>query len=156
MKNKLGYLSLISLTFCLTACPFRFSDGGAWKNRFGTPELLLENASDECYFYLYEDESQYFKDYENKLRESIKDAAPFESSDNHSVPNDIRYFTFQASWVPATSGPNIDRLSIWENGFVRIHHKSSLGPHAYEYFSIDEAKALELVDFVFSTIESNK
>ena len=149
MKNKLGYLSLISLTFCLTACPFRFSDGGAWKNRFGTPELLLENASDECCVYLYDDQNQ-FIDENNNIREEIKDAAPFESSDNHSVPSDIRYFTFEASWVPATTGPNINQLSIWENGFVRIHHKSSLGPHEYLYFSLAEEKAEYLVDLVFS------
>lgn len=149
MKNKLIYLPLISLSLCLTACPFSFGDNGEWKKKYGTPELLLENANDECYVYLY-DEENWFKDKENTIREAIKDVAPFASGDKQSPPQDVRYFTYQANWVPATSGPNYEHLSIWRNGFVRIDHKTSLGPHEYLYFSIDEEKAAPLVDLVFS------
>ena len=154
MKNKLFYLPLISLSLCLTACPFSFSDNGEWKKTYGTPELLLENARDESHVYLYDDQNP-FKDEGNIIRDAIKEVAPFESNDNHSIPKDTQYFTYQAKWVPATTGPNYEHLSIWENGFVRIHHKSSLGPHQYLYFSINQEQAAQLVDLVFSFINSN-
>ena len=155
MKNKLLYLPFISLSLLLTACPFSFNDGGAWKDRFGTPELLLENATDRSNVYLYDDQKQ-FKDEDHAIRDAIKDIAPFEESDNHSVPKDVRYFTYEASWVPATTGPNYEHLSIWENGFVRIEHKSSLGPYEHLYFSVSEEKASLLVDWVFSVINAHE
>ena len=156
MKNKIVYIPFICLSLCLTACPFRFDDGDEWKERYGTPELLLENAKDESCVYLYEDEKQQGIDYENIVREAIKDAAPFEESDNHSVPENVRYFTYEASWIPATTGPNYEHLSIWENGFVRIEHKSSLGPYEHLYFSVSEEKASLLVDWVFSVINAHE
>lgn len=153
MKNKFIFIPLIALSFYLTACPFSFGDKGEWKKMYGTPELLLENAKDQSYVYLYEDKNQ-FKDENNVIREAIKNTCSFESNKNKKVPNDLKYFTYEASWIPATSGPNYDHLSIWENGFVRIDHKPSLGFHEYLYFSIDEVKALELVNFVFLLIEN--
>lgn len=152
IKNRpLFFIPLISLSLLLTACPFTFGDGGEWKNKYGTPELLLENSRDESYVYLYGDQNQY-KDQDNIIREAIKEVAPFEKNDSHKVPKDIQYFTYEASWIPATSGPNYEHLSIWKNGFVRIDHKSSLSSHKYLYFSIDEEKATQLVEFVFSII----
>ena len=152
MKNILLYASFISISLSITSCPFSFGDGGAWKERFGTPELLLENARDESYVYLYTDESP-FQDNGNIIKEAIKSIAPFEENDSKTVPKDTQYFTYQAEWVPATTGPNYVHLSIWKNGFVRIDHKSSLGPHEYLYFSVDEEKASTLVDLVFSMCE---
>ena len=154
MKNKIFYLPLISLSLCLTACPFRFSDNGAWKERYGTPELLLENAMDDAYVYLYDDQN-YFEDEDSVIKDAIKEAAPFENGNSQSTPKDIKYFTYVANWTPATTGPNYVHLSIWKNGFVRIHRKSSLGPHEYLYFSTSEEKATVLVDMVFSMLENN-
>ena len=151
MKNKLAFIPFTILSISLTACTFSFGDNGEWKKTYGTPELLLENAKDEAYIYLYDNEGQ-TKDTGNVIREAIKEAAPFESSSSKSKPKDIRYFTYEASWIPATSGPNYEHLSIWENGFVRIDHKTSLGPHKYLYFTMDEAKAASLVNMVFSMI----
>ena len=153
MNKKLLHVPLIGLSLYLTACRFSFGDNGEWKKTYGTPELLLKNAKDESYVYLYDNQNQ-FMDENNVIREAIKEVGPFENSDNHSIPKDIRYFTYEASWVPATTGPNYEHLSIWQNGFVRIDHKSSLGPHEYLYFSIDEEKANQLVDLVFSIIKA--
>ena len=149
MKSKFLFIPLTLFSLSLTACPFRLNDGGKWKERFGTPELLLENATDEAYIYL-NDDSAFVVDKDNVVKEAMKKAAPFENNDSHSLPKDTRYFTYQAEWVPATTGPNYEYLSIWENGFVRIDHKSSLGPHEYLYFSISEEKAFSLVELVFS------
>jgi len=154
IKNRpIFFIPLISLSFLLTACPFSFSDNGEWKKNYGTPELLLENSKNESYVYLYENQDQY-EDKDNIIRDAIKEVAPFIENDSHSVPNNIPFFTYEATWTPATTGPNYNHLSIWQNGFVRIDHKSSLGPHEYLYFSIDEGEATQLVDFVFSIINA--
>lgn len=155
MKNKLFCLPLIGLSLFLTACPFSFSDNGEWKKTYGTPELMLENARDENCVYLYDDQDL-FIDEGNIIREAIKDVAPFSKNNSHSIPKDVRYFTYEADWIPATTGPNYEHLSIWENGFVRIDHKPSLGSHKYLYFSINEEKAAPLVDLVFSIIKGEQ
>ena len=152
MKKVFLFIPLVFSSLLLTACPFSFGDNGEWKKEYGTPELLLENSRDEAYVYLFDNQKQY-KDENNTIREAIKEAAPFEESSNRSIPSDINYFTFEAMWMAATSGPNYEHLSIWKNGFVRIDHKTSLGPHEYLYFSIPEEKAITLVDFVFSLID---
>ena len=152
MKTKLLLIPIFSLSVCLTACLF---EGDEWKEKYGTPELLLENSRDESYIYLYKDQNQ-FKDKDNIIREMIKEVAPFESNNSHSLPKDTKYFTYEANWIPATSGPNYEHLSIWQNGFVRIDHKVSLGPHKYLYFSISEEKAIALVSYVFSLIETKE
>ena len=153
LRKGFFLFSLLSLPLVVHACPFSFGDNGEWKKEFGTPELLLENAMDEAYVYLYEDQGDY-RDKGNLIKEAIVEAAPFTENQSHDIPKEVRYFTYQASWVASTSGPNYDRLSIWRNGFVRIDHKTSLGPHEYLYFSIEEAKAVRLVDFVFGAIPS--
>ena len=155
LKNKFRYSYFLSLPLLLTSCIFSFGDNDEWKKEYGTPELLLENARDESYVYLYEDQNQH-KDVDNIIQEAIKKVAPFRENESSAAPDEMRYFTYEASWVPATSGPNFEHLSIWQNGFVRIDHKTSLGPHKYLYFSIDETKAAQLVDFVFSMVESAK
>ena len=152
MNTNILFVPLVCFSFGIGSCRFSFGDNGEWKKTFGTPELLLENAKDESSVYLYEDQKHY-QDIDNVIRERIKEVAPFENSDSESVPSDMRYFTYEAKWVPATSGPNYEHLSIWENGFVRIDHKTSLGPHEYLYFSIDREKAVHLVDLVFSIID---
>ena len=153
MKRKLLAIPFIALSLTLTACPFSLSENDEWKKSLGKPELLLENSKNESYVYLYEDQHQY-KDTNNIIREAIKEAAPFEEINSRSVPDDVRFFTYEASWIPATSGPNYEHLSIWQNGFVRIDHKKSLGSHKYLYFSIDEEKATTLVELVFSIIDA--
>ena len=151
-KKRFLCIPFLSLSLALSACTF--GDGGKWKEEFGTPELVLEHAMEECYVFLYEKQDEYCKDEGNLIKEAIAKAAPFTESEYRAQSSDIRYFTYQASWVAATSGPNYVHLAIWQNGFVRIDHKTSLGPHEYLYFSITPDKAISLVDYVFSTIES--
>lgn len=152
MHSKL--LSLLPMTFMLSSCIF-FRDDGSWEKEFGTPELLLENAYPKARVYLNGEDSKAgavsFLDEDKAINQAIKDSGPF-AAVTERQPGSCRYFTYEANWVPATSGPNYERLSIWEDGFVRIHHKTSLGPHVYRYFTMDEAKALALTDFAFSSV----
>ena len=152
MKAKLFLIPVLSCSLLLNAC---FLEGDEWKEKYGTPELLLENAYDKACVYLYEDQKQFYDD-NNLIKEAIIAVEPFEKASSFKIPKDVRYFTFEAKWQPATSGPNYEHLNIWENGYVRIHHKASLGAHKYEYFSLNEEKAAALVDYVFTLIEANK
>lgn len=149
MKNRLLFISIVPLLFSLTAC-----DDGAWKEKWGTPELFLENVIEMANVYMYENEGDYF-DNNFEIRDLIKESGPFESIDKKE-PKVERYFTYQGYWQPATSGPNYCNMSIWDDGLIKIHHKSSLGPHGYLYFSMDALKASNLNDIVFEKILANQ
>ena len=78
MKNKLILASFIPLLLTLTGCPFSFSDTDEWKEKYGTPELFLENVEGFAYVYMYEKEGQY-SDSDFVIRNLIKESGPFES-----------------------------------------------------------------------------
>ena len=149
MKHKHITLVLISMAFILTSCLF---DDGSWKDEYGTPELFLENVKGVPNLYLYENENQY-PDTDFEILNLIKEAGPFEIISKRNPTKD-RYFTYEAYWQPATSGPNYCTMSIWEDGFIRIDHKNSLGPHGYVYFSMDETKASYINDVVFQKLST--
>ena len=149
MQKALLLFPFVGIATLLASCLFSFGDNGEWKKNYGTPELLLENARSEAYVYLYEDQNQ-FKDKGDVIKDALKEASPYTEAQAKSIPQDVAYFTYEAKWTPATSGPNYEHLSIWKDGYVRIHHKTSLGPHEYLYFSLPEAKAASLVEWVFS------
>lgn len=156
MKNRLLLIPLISMSFTLTACPFSFGDPNEWKKERGTPELFLDNVTGNKYVYLYDENSKnYTKDEDLSIRDLIKESGPFESS-NQSSSTAERYFTYQGYWQAATSGPNYCYMSIWEDGLIKIHHKYSLGAHAYLYFSMDPIKASHINDVVFEKIPLNQ
>ena len=151
MNLKSAILFLCPLALCLSSC-FLFNDD-EWRTKYGTPELLLENAGDKARVYLNangtEDGAYGISDEDKTVRDVVLSVGPFTSIEPRQ-PTSCRYFTYEALWTPATSGPNYERLSIWEDGLARIHHKYSLGPHVYLCFALDKEKALGLVDFVFS------
>ena len=70
-----------------------------------------------------------------------------------SRPSDMSdvYFLYE-NWVPATSGPNIARMTIFEDGYLEIYRKQSLGKHHYFYFSIDPELAASLNRFAETNI----
>ena len=152
MKNKLLLALFIPLLFTLTACPFSFDDNGAWKEKYGTPELFLENIVGHAYVYMYEKEGQY-SDSDFAIRNLIKQSGPFESIGKRN-PTVDRYFTYEGYWQPATSGPNYCNMSIWDDGLIRIHHKNSLGSPEHLYFSMDADKATNINNFVFEKLSS--
>lgn len=155
MKKAFFIIPLLGIGFLSASCTWVFKENDSWMERFGTPELLLENAMDESEITL-DDEKNQHKDEGNGIRDAIKSIAPFQQIDEVDPPKDVPYFTYQANWVPATSGPNFNYLSLWQSGFVRIHHKSSLGPHCYLCFSVSEEKAAPLVQTVFSLFKARE
>ena len=148
MTRAKRLIPFLCLPMLLTSC-ILFPDDGEWKKEYGTPELFLENVRNpKCY--LYEDQSQYF-DGKLEIKDAIAACAPFSPSEKKTTTVD-RYFTYQAYWTPATSGPNYCNMSIWEDGYMVIHHKTSLGPHSYAYFVMEPSRAVALNDLVFSKL----
>lgn len=149
MKKTISLLTLSFSLLTLTGC-FLFTDDGSWKEEYGSPELFLQNVSEEhresIFKYASEGEMQ---DTDFQVKKAILASSPFKSV-KKKEPVAERYFTYQAYWIPATSGPNYCQMSIWDDGFIRIDHKSSLGPHGYAYFQMDADKAVLLNDLVFS------
>ena len=149
MKKRLAFLPVAFMPFLLSSCLF-FSESDEWKQRYGTPELLLENSKDEAYCYVGEEGTD-FRDVNNVIREALKAAAPYANTNQGSSKAE-RFFAYEGMWMPATSGPNYNRLYVWDDGFVRIDHKSSLGPHVYLSFSISSSQATLLNDLAYSRI----
>lgn len=153
MKNRLLFIPLMAFSLTLTACPFTFGDNDSWKEKWGTPELFLENIVGHAYIYMYEDEGQY-SDSDFEIRDLIKQSAPFENIKKRK-PSVERYFTYQGYWQAATSGPNYCNMSIWDDGLMRIDHKYSLSSHSYLYFNMDADKATNINNIVFEKLSAN-
>lgn len=151
MIKKLLIVPLFLLATTLSSCTFK--DDESWKEKFGTPELFLNNAYGYKYVYKYyrfEDENKY-SDTDDTILSAIKEAGPFEKStekDNYVE----RFFTYDGFRFDSTMGINYCIMSIWDDGYVQIHHKSALGPHSYLHFSIAEDKAIQLNDLVFNLL----
>lgn len=149
MIKKMLIVPLFLLATTLSSCIFK--DDGSWKEKFGTPELFLTNAYGYKYVYKYyrfEDENKY-SDADNTILNAIKEAGPFESSTEKDDYAE-RFFTYDGFRTDSTAGQNYCIMSIWDDGYVQIHHKSALGPHSYLHFSIAADKATALNDFVFN------
>lgn len=89
MKRMLRLLVIpfIALSLTLTACPFSFDDNDEWKEKYGTPELFLENIEGHAYVYMYEKEGQY-SDSDFVIRNLIKESGPFESIEKRNPTAD--------------------------------------------------------------------
>ena len=156
MKKIVAILTLPLLVSSLSSC---FPDDGKWKEEYGNPVLFMESVIKmnnpqhygSCY-YLYENSSRNL-DEEYTIATEIKDAGPFSEAKKKEVGSE-RYITYQAYWTPATSGPNYCNLALYEDGFIEIVHKKSLGPYGYLYFEMDEMKAKYVVDSAFALTES--
>ena len=155
MKRTTWLLPFCLLSISLSACTL-FNDD-KWKDEYGSPELflsqvgLLEDSHIEKIYKYEMDDGDIDPDY--IVKDKILASGPFTQIKKKSSSSE-RYFTYQAYWQPATSGPNYCNMSIWDDGLITIHHKNSLGPHSYLYFSMSEEKAVKINDLVFSLLES--
>ena len=150
MKKSVLFLPVLALSLVLCSC-----DNDSWKKEYGTPELFIESVLNSLYnpdVYMYENQNHCHDD-DFIIASHILELGPFEKSayKKHSD----RYFTYQAYWQPATSGPNYCNMSIWDDGFIVIRHKMSLGRLQSVYFTMDSTNASELVDYVFDWINEN-
>ena len=151
MNKALLTLSLILISVPLVGCSDDY-----WKEEFGTPELFLSNVSDHwCYVYKYDDQTERMVDSEFEIKNAISDSGPFEKTTIKGSKED-RFFTYEIYISPSNAGPNYCKMSIYDDGFIRIDHKSALGPHQYAYFLMDEEKATTLIDFAFIKVDTEK
>lgn len=144
MKKVMFFIPLLITSIGLTGCSL-FNDD-SWKKEYGTPELFLENIK-EGLLYLYDNQNQ-TTDTDDEIKTTLSLSGPYEETKTKK-PTSEKYFTYQAYWQPATSGPNYCNMSVWDDGFIKIHHKNSLGPHQYTYFTMDAEKATIVVNMVF-------
>lgn len=148
MKKRFLFVTSI-LAICLSGCMFNFSTD---ENDYKTPELFLEQVNNlGCHANIKSTKYDYqigdcdFSIY-NELK-TIKDYTKISKIDSKSET----YFYYE-EWIPATSGPNIARMSIYDNGYLEIYRKQSLGSHHYFYFSFDSSLADSLNRFVENKI----
>ncbi len=153
MKKRFLLASLVFvLPLALTGCDW-FADK-EWKEKFGTPELFLEKVDvQKSNIRMYNDSNDY--DYGDEVKTALLEAAPFEKTTKKKKTAQ-KYFTYYHLIAPANSGPNYCKMSVYDDGYISIDYKRSLGPHQYAYFTMDETKASEIVDFTFAKIENNQ
>ena len=157
MKKAVALFVFLLLASSLSSC---VHDDGKWKEEYGNPILFMDSVikANHPYhygscFYHYDLNTSKNLDEEFVVANAAKDAGPFSETkkkDNRSE----RFFTYQAYWTPATSGPNYCNLALYEDGFVEIVHKTSLGPYGYLYFETDAAKAKYVVDMAFELLQA--
>lgn len=154
MARRNVIIPLISMSLSLCGCVF-FSNG-EWKKSYGTPELFLNQVSEHwCYIYTYDNRSELAPDSNLQVRDMMANSGPFEETALTSSKQE-RFFTYEIYISPATSGPNYCTMSLYDDGFIKIDYKSSLGPHQFAYFTMNEDKATSLIDLVFEKIPYEK
>ena len=149
MKNWIIKICIMTSILPLSGCALFANDD--WKKEFGTPELFLESAKQHPeysdYLYLGDDKEIIGNDTNMEINDALSACAPFETTKNKKSSVNT-YFTFENFLSNAMSGPNYCLMQVYTDGFIKIDHKSSLGPHQYAYFTMDATKAEEIYDQV--------
>lgn len=149
MRKLIIKICVAMSVLSLSGCTLFANDD--WKKKFGTPELFLESAKQHPgysdYLYLGDNNKEKGNDTNAEINQALLECAPFAESKNKKSSVDT-YFTYENFLSNATSGPNYCLMCVYTDGFIRIDHKSSLGPHQYAYFSMDATKAEEIYDKV--------
>ena len=153
MKNRLLFIPIAAIVISMASCDFT---DDAWREKYGTPELFLSQVGGEYHQEtLLLGEETYDADFNYEIRDALLASGPFETRNNKDEGTG-RCFTYRAYWQPATTGPNYCLMDVWDNGYLRITHKRSIGFKQYAYFSMNEEKAASLNDLVRANIERNK
>ena len=153
MKSKLLFIPIAAIAISMASCDFT---DDSWREKYGTPELFLSQADGEYHQEtLLLGEETYDVDFNYEIRDALLASGPFETRNNKDEGTG-RCFTYRAYWQPATTGPNYCLMDVWDNGYLRITHKRSIGFKQYAYFSMNEEKATSLNDLVRANIERNK
>lgn len=153
MKNRLLFIPIAAIVISMASCDFT---DDAWREKYGTPELFLSQVGGEYHQEtLLLGEETYDADFNYEIKDALLASGPFETRNNKDEGTG-RCFTYRAYWQPATTGPNYCLMDVWDNGYLRITHKRSIGFKQYAYFSMNEEKATSLNDLVRANIERNK
>lgn len=146
MIKSLVKLCVLFFTLSLSGCT-----SNKWEKEYGTPELFLDSVVKcngyGCYIYLEDNEKEKGEDTNYEINTALKEAGPFEKTNQKKATVD-KYFTYYNLISNAMSGPNYCYMCVYNDGFIKIDHKSSLGPHQYAYFTMDANKATEIYDLV--------
>lgn len=145
MKKRLLFIPVAAVALSLSACKL---DDTEWRKDYGTPELFLNSLSGEHHSetLIVNDESIGI-DYNYEIKNAILASGPFEERNNKDDGTG-RYFTYRAYYRTDATGENYCSMDIWDNGYLKITHKTSVGPKHYAYFSMDEEKATYVNDLV--------
>ena len=145
MKNKLLFIPIAAIALSMTGCIF---DDEESRKEYGTPELFLNSVTEENRSEsLIVDIENIGLDYDFEIKNALLESAPFETRNNKDEGTG-RSFTYRAYWIPAMTGPNYCHMEIWDNGYIRITHKRSIGPKQYAYYSMSEENATYINDLV--------
>ena len=145
MKNRLLFIPVVAIALSMTGCIF---DDNEWRKEYGTPELFLNSVTEERRSEsLIVGIENIGPDYDFEIKNALLESGPFEARNNKDDGTG-RSFTYRAYWKPATTGPNYCHMDIWDNGYITITHKRSIGSRQYAYFSMSEEKAAYINDLV--------
>ena len=154
MRKSLVKVCVLFFTLAISGCV-----SNEWEKEHGTPELFLESVVESnsygCYIYLQDDDKEKGEDTNLEIYSALKGAGPFEKTTEKKSSVD-KYFTYYRLRSHATSGPNFCYMCVYNDGFIKIVSKSSLGPYQYVYFTMDANKATEIYDLVAYKIPYEK
>lgn len=139
------FTSLVSLSACTDVAEYK------------TPELFFEYAerlpqrmnfrsSKEGYGY-----NSYYYDKDSSILKELKKITEYKSVDNIDDKSDI-YFEYEY-WQASNMGPNIERMTVFENGYLEIYHKKTIFKEQRFNYSIDPDLAASLNRYVENRID---
>ena len=138
MKKIITALLFFSLS--VSSCTLFPSD----KDEYKTPELFLSHIAIERMHFESSKEGYDYStpDYDKSVYYALKNIHEYEEISTMDNPSET-YFLYEEI-IPATSGPNIARMTIYENGYLEIYRKESLGKGYFFYYSFDAELAFDL------------
>ena len=149
MRKRLLFIPVAAITLSIVSCSF---DDAEWRKTYGTPELFLSSVSEEGHNEsLVINDEEIIPDYGFEIKSAILASGPFESRNNED-DGAGRSFTYRAYYQTDSTGACYCVMDIWDNGYLKITHKNSVGSKQYAYSSISEEKGTYLNDLV---IEKN-
>ena len=148
MKKSFIVLFIIA-SIGLTSCV-----GSDNEKECGTPTLFVENIG---YVGCKYASTKYgldtaFSDEDGSVMNELSKISEY-TKINKITNKSETYFTYQ-EWVPSMCGPNVARMTVYENGYLEIYRVHAIGFASYFYFSFDEELAISLNRFVENRIES--
>ena len=145
MKRRLLFIPVAAIALSMTGCIF---DDNEWRKEYGTPELFLNSVTEERRSEsLIVGIENIGPDYDFEIKNALLESGPFEARNNKDDGTG-RSFTYRAYWIPAMTGPNYCQMDIWDNGYITITHKRSIGSKQYAYYAMSEENATYVNDLV--------
>ena len=129
------FTSLVSLSACTDVAEYK------------TPELFFGfvgrvTSRMTCTSSKYETK---LKDEDGSLLKELKKITEYTTA-NH-IDESSNYFSYEY-WQASNAGPNIERMTVYENGYLELYHKRTIFKGQSFYYSIDLDLALSLNRFV--------